>query len=401
MNKWIINSLLDCDIYKFNMLRVYFYRFSNATARFVFKCRDKDVVFTQKMTEEIKAEVDHICDLMFSEEDVQVIASLYYHKTAKGFHEFLRIFKLNKKYIHIDLEDNGKLNIYADGPLFIVTMFEIYVLSIVSEVYHRNTYTEDYGKLIDGALSQLDRKIELIKKSNIPFTFIDFGARRRYSFDLQDKIDERLVEKLPATTFIGNSDVFFATKYNQKIFGSMAHELLCLGQAENVTLASSQTYMFRIWADEYSADLGTALTDNLTFDFFLKHFGKYECLLFSGIRHDSGDPIEWGEKAIAHYESIGIDPMTKTLFFSDNLNFPIALNINKHFHGRAKVSFGIGTNITCDVPGVKPLNIVMKMVEANGRPVAKISDADGKLMCQDSGFVTYLKDVIRRELSRK
>jgi nicotinate phosphoribosyltransferase len=147
------------------------------------------------------------------------------------------------------------------------------------------------------------------------------------------------------------------------------------------------------WFDEYKGDNGTALTDTLGTDLFLMDFDKLQATCYSGVRHDSGDPIEWGEKLIAHYEKLGIDPMTKTLLFSDSLDLDKAQMIYNHFRGRIKVSFGIGTNLSNDT-NVEPLNIVIKLQYVNGHPVAKLSDDQGKAMCQDNSYLEYLKNAV-------
>jgi len=165
------------------------------------------------------------------------------------------------------------------------------------------------------------------------------------------------------------------------------------GQGLDVTLRNSQKRMLQAWVDEYRGDLGYALTDTLGVDAFLRDFDLYFAKLYDGVRHDSGDPYEWGEKIIHHYESLKIDPRTKQLIFSDGLTMKKALDLFTHFEGKAKLSFGIGTHLTNDFPGVEPLNIVMKLTEVNGKPVAKISDSPGKGMCKDEQYLAYLKTV--------
>lgn len=188
--------------------------------------------------------------------------------------------------------------------------------------------------------------------------------------------------------------MYLAMKYNLVPIGTMAHEFIMAGQAlEGVTLASSQKFMLQAWVDEYRGDLGTALSDTLGTAKFLKDFDMYFAKLYDGVRHDSGDPVAWGEKMIKHYEDLRIDPKTKQLVFSDGLDFKKAAMLYEHFKDRAKVSFGIGTNLTNDFPDVAPLNIVMKIVEANNRPVAKISDNPGKTMCENEDFIRYLRQV--------
>ena len=156
-------------------------------------------------------------------------------------------------------------------------------------------------------------------------------------------------------------------------------------------LANSQRAALAAWLEEYPDQLGIALTDCITMDAFLRDFGVEFASRYQGLRHDSGDPVEWGEKAIAHYEKLGIDPQSKTLVFSDNLDLRKAVELYRHFSSRVQLSFGIGTRLTCDIPQVKPLNIVIKLVECNGKPVAKLSDSPGKTICHDKAFVRALR----------
>jgi nicotinate phosphoribosyltransferase len=143
---------------------------------------------------------------------------------------------------------------------------------------------------------------------------------------------------------------------------------------------------------EYRGDLGVALTDVVGMDAFLSDFDLYFAKLFDGLRHDSGDPYAWGDKALAHYAKLRVDPHTKRLVFSDGLDVAKALGLYRHFADRTQLGFGIGTNLTNDM-GLTPLNIVMKLTRCNGQPVAKLSDSPGKTMCDDQTFLAYLRQV--------
>lgn len=386
----IIKSLLDTDLYKINMLRVYFHRFSNRIGKFTFKCRNKDVIFTASMLKRINEEIDSLCSLKFKEEEIQYVGKLSWMKNAVGFLEFLRLFQFNRNYIKAELTGT-QLKIEAKGPIFMISYFETFVLSIVSEVYYDTMYPEpDYGL----ATSKLNNKIELLKNYSLKFS--EFGARRRFSFDWHETVIKTLIEKVSKDNFTGTSDMYLAMKYNIMPQGTMAHEFLCLGQGlDNVTLAKSQKYMFEQWADEYRGSLGIALSDNLGIDKFIEDFDLYLAKLFNGIRQDSGDPRVVAEKMINHYQNLGIDPKTKTIVFSDCLDFDKVRNLYSEFKDRINVAFGIGTNLVCDI-GISPLQCVMKLVEVDGKPVAKISDSDGKIMCEDQSYINYLKSVIKR-----
>ena len=390
----IVKSLLDTDLYKINMLCVYFNRFPNKVGRFEFKCRNKDVRFTSAMLKRINDELDKLCQLRFTDDEILWLCRLPWLRTKIGFLSFLRLFQFDRNMIKAELIEGGKLKISAKGPIYMISYFETFVLSIVSEVYYDATYPDEDCAL---AISKLGHKIQKVKDTKLPFKFSEFGARRRFSFDWHDKVVKTLKDSLPNTIFTGTSDMYLAKKYNLVPQGTMAHEFLCLGQAlENVTIEASQRFMLQQWADEFRGNLGIALSDNLGIDKFLKDFDLYFAKLFNGIRQDSGDPIEVGNKVIEHYKSLGIDPKTKTIVFSDCLDFNKAISLCEMFSDKINVAFGIGTNLVCDMGGFSPLQCVMKLVEVDGKPVAKISDSDGKVMCEDENYINYIKSVIKK-----
>jgi len=192
--------------------------------------------------------------------------------------------------------------------------------------------------------------------------------------------------------FTGTSNLLLARDLNLTPIGTMAHEFIQACQALGPRLALSQKFAFEKWAQEYRGNLGIALSDTYSRQAFLHDFDMFFCKLFDGARHDSGDPYIWGDALIQHYQSMGVDPLSKLLVFSDNLTIPKALAIYDHFHKRIKTAFGIGTHLTNDL-GYRTLDIVIKMVECNGQPVAKVSDAPEKSMCRDESYLNYLKQV--------
>ncbi|MEF9944799.1 MAG: nicotinate phosphoribosyltransferase, partial [Burkholderiaceae bacterium] len=219
----------------------------------------------------------------------------------------------------------------------------------------------------------------------------DYGTRRRFSRVWQTEVLATLKEEL-GPMLAGTSNVMFAKEQGLIPLGTMAHEYLQACQALGPRLRDSQIFGFEMWAKEYRGDLGIALSDVYGIDAFLRDFDLYFCKLFDGARHDSGDPVAWGERLIAHYEANRVDPRTKTLVFSDSLTFPKVIELYQRFSGRARVAFGVGTNLTNDL-GYTPLQIVIKMVRANGQPVAKLSDSPEKNMCEDKAYLAYLRQV--------
>lgn len=392
----IINSLLETDLYKYSMGQAIYHQFSDYKTTWTFKCRNKDVHFTGEMVDEIREQIKAYCELRFTEDELAYIDSI---KWMKGSYvDFLRLWQPRFEDFEITTDADCGLSIETKGTWLNTSMYEIPTLAIVNEVYFRMAY--DYDKLLDSFKEKLNEKYEALKNGKYyAGVFSEFGLRRRLSAEAQELVVEKFSHLNDtnhcASTFVGTSNVYLAKKYGLTPVGTMAHEfIMCAGQGNHKhNPAYSNWYALDAWVKEYGVLNGIALTDTITTDCFLKDFQLTYATLFSGVRHDSGDPIEWGEKMIAHYEKLGIDPKTKTLLFSDSLNFEKADEIFRHFNGRAKVAFGIGTYLSNDTC-VEPLNIVMKTTKANGQDVAKLSDVSGKGMCKNQEYVDYLRRCI-------
>ena len=308
------------------------------------------------------------------------------------FVDFLGLFQMNSKYISVapSTSSSNEIEIVVKGPWLHTILFEIPVLAIVNEIYFANTVqVPDF----DEGRKRLASKIAMVRdrKELAGIRIADYGTRRRFSRNWQDEVVGTCASQL-GESFAGTSNVLFAMRDGVLPLGTMAHEYLQACQALGPRLRDSQDFGFETWAREYRGDLGIALSDVYGFDAFLRDFDMYFCKLFDGARHDSGDPFEWGERLIRHYEHNRVDPRTKMLVFSDALTFPLMIELFERFRGRAKVAFGIGTNLTNDL-GYTPLQIVIKMVRCNGQPVAKLSDTPAKNMCDDEAYVQYLRQV--------
>ena len=391
----IIISLLDTDLYKFNMNQVIFHKHTDLSGEYYFRCRNEGIVFTPEMFEEINAQIDHLCSLKFTREELDYLRSIRYIKD--DYVEFLRLWHPIRDYVETSLSDEGKLRIVVRGPLFSAMQFEIYLLEIVNEVYFRMQY--DYGELLKSAEKRLDEKIRDFREGKYTFSFAEFGCRRRLSREWLDTVVRRLAEETGRCA--GTSNVYLAMKYHLTPVGTYAHEFVQMYQGiDSIPLAYTNHYAMEDWYDEYRGDNGTALTDTITTDLFLLDFNRAMVNNFSGVRHDSGDPYEWGEKMIAHYQKYGADPKKKLLLFSDSLDFDRAQKLYEHFKDRIKVSFGIGTFCSNDT-FAEPLNIVIKLQTVNGRAVAKLSDTPGKAMCRDADYLKYLKESVAFRLDRE
>ena len=262
----------------------------------------------------------------------------------------------------------------------------------------------NYEELMDSFKERLDSKVaKLISGEYEIGAFSEFGLRRRLSADAQElAVMELSKHKYPNSFFVGTSNVYLAKKYGLTPVGTMAHEwIMCVGQGNHKhNPAYSNWYALDAWVKEYGVLNGTALTDAITTDCFLEDFQLTFATLFSGVRHDSGDPYVWGEKMIKHYSDLGIDPHTKMLLFSDSLDFEKATSINKYFKDKIKTAFGIGTFISNDTK-VPALNNVMKTTKCNGMDVAKMSDVEGKSICKSTEYVHYLKRCIEWRMNHE
>lgn len=383
----IVRSLLDTDLYKFTMMQVVLHHFPGAQVEYRFSCRTEGVDLAPHL-EEIGHEIGELCRLRFHDDELAYLRGLRFMKS--DFVDFLALFHFNQKYIEVGRGKDAGMDITIRGPWLHTILYEIPVLAIVSEVYFRRTQP---GADLGEGRRRLRAKIELLcaVEPELDFKISDFGTRRRFSLAWHEELIRTLKGEVPQH-FAGTSNVLLAMQHGVTPLGTLAHEYMQACQALGPRLRDAQVFAMDKWAQEYRGDLGIALSDTYGMDAFLRDFDMYFCKLFDGARHDSGDPFEWGEKMIAHYARNRVDPRTKTLIFSDQLSFPLAIEIARRFHGRARTAFGIGTNLTNDV-GFEPLNIVIKMTECNGQPVAKVSDAPGKTVSKDARYLAYLRQV--------
>ncbi|SNS37992.1 nicotinate phosphoribosyltransferase [Noviherbaspirillum humi] len=387
----IVRSLLETDLYKFTMWQALLHGHPGAQAEYEFACRNTPSYPLAELVDDIDRELDHLCSLGFGEDELAYLRGLRFMKS--DFVDFLTVFRFQRKFIRVHAEGE-KLVIRAIGPQVHVMGFEIYVLYIVNELYFRRF---DHQAAMEEGRKRLQEKIALLREferepqRRHSFSFFDFGLRRRFSGEWHDEVVETLAREVPQH-FKGTSNVWLAKKHGIVPIGTMAHEYLQSFQAFGVRLRDFQKAALEDWVQEYRGDLGTALTDVVGMDAFLRDFDLYFAKLFDGLRHDSGDPVEWGEKALTHYAKLRIDAHTKRLVFSDALTLPKAFSLYRHFADRIQTGFGIGTNLTNDM-GIPALNIVMKLLSCNGQTVAKLSDSPGKTITRDETFLAYLRQV--------
>lgn len=390
--KPIIQSQSDTDLYKASMGQAIHHQYPRVDTEWALKVRSQEDL--TPYIAEIRENIEKLQDLENSQDMLRHMRSMPY--ISDDYVDFLENFRLKPRYVKVG-QNNGQLEIRARGPWVGVSPLEIPILAIVSEVRNRHVYPD---LSLEQVRESLYKKFDWLKANAsaeelADFKVADFGTRRRISFKAQEEVVRTMMHDFPGQ-FVGTSNIHLAREFGIRAVGSQAHEWFQAHQQVGPRLVDSQKAALDSWIREYRGDPGLALADCINQDAFLRDFDPYYAKLFDGVRHDSGDPLVWGDRMIAHYESLRIDPQGKTLIFSDGLNLgDRALQILRHFRGRINISFGIGTDLTNGVEGVKALSIVMKMVNCEGQPVAKISDEPGKSQCESPQFLSYLKEVFQ------
>lgn len=396
-------SLLDSDLYKFSMGQCYHHQFGNLKTTWDFRARnvgfqkDHDL-YTEEDVKEIKNQIKAYCALRFDKEELLYLGSKC-PWIKQDYINFLSFWRPQEKDFIINFDNRGGqsgLSISFSGVQEYVEYYEIPVLEICAETYYRNHY--NYDELLKNFKEKTEAKIAEMKTGKYHFgTWSEFGARRRLSFEAQDWLVGRLAEEKksagPLYGFIGTSNVLLAQKYVLTPVGTCAHEFIeCVGQGNPMyNPAFSNKLAMEAWVKEYGVWNGIWLTDTIGDELCRRDMQKTYATLFSGVRNDSGDPFKWADDWIKHYESLGINPITKTLLFSNSIDsIELWDKLCRYVEDRAKPAFGIGTYWS-GPQDIKPLNIVAKVVLVNGMDVAKLSDDSGKTMSRSQEYVDYLR----------
>jgi nicotinate phosphoribosyltransferase len=398
----------DNDLYKFTMQQAVLHHYPDSWVKYRFKWRNAkqclpNIPDHDRFFHDINQRISLFCETRFTPTELDYLSSIRFMKP--DYIDFLEDFTFKHRYIRLFPDKDDLFGLSVEGPWPQTILFEVPLLYIISETYSehiiRDVYDEDVGAMYKSeqkGIQDLIKSIPPIGFEDLDFRMTDFGTRRRFSRRYHEMALRNLSDALK-NSFAGTSNVYFAMKYGWKAFGTMAHEWLQAHQAL-YRVSDSQKMALETWAKEYRGDLGIALSDVVGFDAFLRDFDPYFAKLFDGCRHDSGDPYEWSEKLISHYAKFGIDPKTKSAVYSDGLDLKKALDLHKTFKHRIKTGFGIGTSLSNIPTFLTPPQIVIKMVECNRKPVAKVSDSSGKGMCEDQSYLRYLKEVFKIDVRR-
>ncbi|GGW30045.1 nicotinate phosphoribosyltransferase [Vreelandella hamiltonii] len=371
----MLTSLLDNDFYKITMQNAVIKRFPYAHARYAFINRGEHA-FPEGFGEALRGEVDRMVALCLTEEEKRYLETTcpYLDPT---YLDFLAGFRYDPREVTIE-QQGGELSVVIEGPWYRTILWEVPLMALISELWYRLrgvAVSEEDEALIE---QRTREKIELYRQHGLKIA--EFGTRRRFSFAVHDRVVKAL-RHYGGEAFSGTSNVLLAMRHGVKPIGTHAHEWFMFhGARFGFKMANSLA--LEHWVDVYRGDLGIALTDTFTTRAFFESFDKKFAKLFDGVRHDSGDPIEFADATIAHYRRLGIDPLSKTIIFSDALTPEKVERIRAFCQGRIGMAFGIGTNFTNDI-GVAPMNMVIKMVEARPEgqgwlPVVKLSDVPTK-----------------------
>lgn len=391
----IIQSILENDLYKFSQTYYYQQMYPEAIGTFTFKDRN-NLEYNDEFMVMLQNELIELSEIKLTDEECEwCIENIPY--IPRHYWEWLKTFRFDKNKIKIERDKERHLHIEVTDVIYKVSFYEIPILALVSELYYKSI-----GLIVpnieEKVINSTRSKIEIAKNSE--YGFMEFGMRRRFSRKIEELVCKTLSEESP--NCVGTSTVYFAKMFGMKPLGTQAHEIYMF-TAAHTSPKDANYLVMENWAKVYDGNLGTVLTDTYTVDEFLRQFSRKLAKLYDGVRHDSGDPFEFGEKIIKKYQSYGIDPMSKTIIFSDSLTFEKCAELKKYFEGRIKLSFGIGTNLTCPMAdiiadtdiNIKSLNIVMKLtsIQVNPRqPIygcVKLSDVPSKAVGKQDDINVY------------
>ena len=369
----MIHTILDTDLYKFTTSYAYIKLFPYAMGTFSFKDRD-ETVYTEAFLNKLKAEVANLANVALTDKELEYMTRNC-RFLPRVYWEWLSSFRFQPEKIDIYLDEEHHLNIEITDYLYKSTLYEVPLLAIVSEIKNQ---TQGNVANPEEIICKLSEKVVLSNEHQLSFS--EFGTRRRFSFDVQDRVISYL--KKSAHYCTGTSNCYFAMKYEMKMMGTHPHEWFMFHGAQ-FGYKHANYMALENWVNVYDGDLGIALSDTYTSDIFLTNLSRKQAKLFDGVRCDSGNELEFIDILTARYKELGIDSTTKTIVFSNALDFGKALEIQEYCRGKIRCAFGIGTNLTNDT-GFKPSNIVMKLtqckmnVNQEWRECVKLSDDIGK-----------------------
>jgi len=366
-----VKSILDTDLYKLSMQNAIMELFPDTQAEYVFLNRNTDYKFDEPLVKELQEAVDNMALLKLTDAEKNFLKTRCPY-LKPSYLEYLLNYKFDPSEVKLSL-NKDQLQIAIKGPWCRTVLWEVPLMATISELYFRRANDVwGYSWTMDCVRDWTTTKANILWKNGCRTS--EFGTRRRRSYETQLTVVD-IMKDCP--TFVGTSNVFFAMMFGLKPIGTVAHEWF-MGMSVLHGLRHANRFAMDDWDRVYKGNLGTALTDTYGSEAFFKDFSLYHSKLWSDIRQDSGDPFAFVDMAVSHYKSLGIDPMTKGIIFSDSLNVDKCVNLNEYCKNKIRCSFGIGTNLTNDFPDKKALNMVIKLKSIDGVPVVKLSDDPDK-----------------------
>ena len=380
------------DLYTYTVKRVVWERFPHVEVEYAFKNRDGTDLrpFIPRIREKVR-ELDGLGPTAAEIEKLRATGFL-----AEPFLEALAQFRMSADHVEVG-ERDGRFDLRIRGPWYATIDLEVPVLQIVNEAYYEAQDTAAVRAEGERRLTEKIARLQAVGREAseavgaFPFRIIEMGTRRAFSPDWHAHVLERLAAGLP-DVLLGTSNLHLGEKLGLKLYGTFSHQGPMAMQTQ-VPIQRSQKAWFELWDDVYRGKLGIALSDTIGTAAFLRDFDLSLAKRFDGARQDSGDPFEWGETFIAHLESLGIDPRTKTAVFSDSLDDAKAAAIWRRFAERIRPQFGIGTYLSNDL-GPKPLSNVIKLVRVGGFPVCKLGDDPAKAQADDAEYLRYVRHLV-------
>ncbi len=369
----IIHSIIDNDLYKFTMQHAVMELYPYAKVKYQFINRGK-TKFPSGFAKLLRKHIDQLADLKLTPDEKEFFQQKCYYLPPTYF-DYLAGYRYDPSEVKV-WQDGGDLFVEIEGYWYRTILWEVPLMALISELYFKQINAQTWHV----------EKIEQVVKqkadfyNNLGIRYADFGTRRRYSLENHDRV-VRILSTYGKPAFVGTSNVYLAFKYNLTPIGTQAHEWFMF-HAAKYGFNMANEIALENWAAIFNGSLGIALADTFTSKVFFRAFNMKLAKLFDGVRQDSGDPIKFTKMAIEHYQKLRINPLTKTIIFSDSLNPERVKEIVEYARGKIGISFGIGTNLTNDV-GVEPLNIVIKMIAAKPKDrgwinTVKLSDDRGK-----------------------
>lgn len=399
----IIRHFTDDDLYKFTMCCAVIDNFPRACVKYEFIDRN-NMVYPEGFDRELRCQIEMLESVTITDEEIEFLKRRCNY-LPNWFHVYLKGYRYDHRRVNVEQDSEGHLHISIEGLWSDVIMLEVKLLAIVSELYYRMTGQTAAFDLDDCYRRSFDKARRLEGEGCL---FSDFGTRRRASFDVHETVVRAMADsrgyrsECERGDFIGTSNVYLAMKYDLTPIGTMAHELICAIAGMYGPQMANHLAM-EAWAATYRGALGTFLYDTYGWEAFSLNFSEDYANMFKGLRIDSGDNLDQLEKICRKYQSLGIDPRTKQVIFSNALSTDTAIELQHLAEGRCLPMFGIGTHFTNDLPGVKPLNIVIKLIAAKiteswpyYNDTCKLSEDKGKYTGQLSVVNRFLETLHRR-----